>query len=293
MEYYNEQETQNHKVIKIKYLNNYKNKSYNHSSTDDIFQNKKGKSLHKIYNKFLVNPYLVRNSRYRNALNNINQTQDNNNRYKNIYDYINRKEEKNNEDKNESIINNSNKELNTPLNNNFNHIFPNINNKQDDNIVSKNKSIRNNFFNEANKNKNQEEYKNYPINNINVNKYNDIEFPKIKNNNFNTIERPIEYNINDKSDHNDIYFTNNNNKLSLSYDVKNRKDIRNIIGNQYISPIIAKIAKHNYLMRNPYSYKDEYLGPTSLKNNPILYPISTYKFDFNRYIKNYHVNKFV
>jgi len=292
MEYYNEQETQNHKVIKIKYLNNYKNKSYKHSSTDNIFQNKKGKSLHKIYNKFLVNPYLVRNSRYRNALNNINQTQDNNNRYKNIYDYINRKEEENKEDKKEPIINNINEELNTPLNNNFNHIFPNININKEDNMVNNIKSIRQNFLNETNKNKNQEEYKNYLINNINVNKYDESEFPKIKNNNFNIIERPIEYNINDRNDHNDIYFTNNNNKLSLSYDVKNRKDIRNIIGNQYISPIIAKIAKHNYLMRNPYSYKDEYLGPTSLKNNPILYPISTYKFDFNRYIKNYHVNKF-
>jgi len=292
MEYYNEQETQNHKVIKIKYLNNYKNKSYKHSSTDNIFQNKKGKSLHKIYNKFLVNPYLVRNSRYRNALNNINQTQDNNNRYKNIYDYINRKEEENKEDKKEPIINNINEELNTPLNNNFNHIFPNININKEDNKVNNIKSIRQNFLNETNKNKNQEEYKNYLINNINVNKYDESEFPKIKNNNFNIIERPIEYNINDRNDHNDIYFTNNNNKLSLSYDVKNRKDIRNIIGNQYISPIIAKIAKHNYLMRNPYSYKDEYLGPTSLKNNPILYPISTYKFDFNRYIKNYHVNKF-
>ena len=292
MEYYNEQETQNHKVIKIKYLNNYKNKSYKHSSTDNIFQNKKGKSLHKIYNKFLVNPYLVRNSRYRNALNNINQTQDNNNRYKNIYDYINRKEEENKEDKKEPIINNINEELNTPLNNNFNHIFPNININKEDNMVNNIKSIRQNFLNETNKNKNQEEYKNYLINNINVNKNDESEFPKIKNNNFNIIERPIEYNINDRNDHNDIYFTNNNNKLSLSYDVKNRKDIRNIIGNQYISPIIAKIAKHNYLMRNPYSYKDEYLGPTSLKNNPILYPISTYKFDFNRYIKNYHVNKF-
>ena len=46
-------------------------------------------------------------------------------------------------------------------------------------------------------------------------------------------------------------------------------------------------------MGNPYSDKNEYLGPSYLKNNPILYPISTYKFDFNRYINNYHVKKFV
>ena len=46
-------------------------------------------------------------------------------------------------------------------------------------------------------------------------------------------------------------------------------------------------------MNNPYSEKRENLGPTRLINNPILYPISTYKYDFDRYLKDYHLNKFV
>ena len=72
MEYYNERENQNHKMIRIKNINNYKSRAYKHSSTDNIFKNNKGDTLHKIYNKFLINPYLVRNSRYINTLNNIN-----------------------------------------------------------------------------------------------------------------------------------------------------------------------------------------------------------------------------
>ena len=85
--------------------------------------------------------------------------------------------------------------------------------------------------------------------------------------------------------------------MYLSYDKKGKnylnKSIDYIENNEYISPVIAKIAKHNYLMRNPYSDKNKYLGPSRLINNPILYPISTYKYDFDRYLKNHHVNKFV
>jgi hypothetical protein len=130
-------------------------------------------------------------------------------------------------------------------------------------------------------------------NNTSIPEYPNI--PKINNNM--SIERTIEYNIKNEKEYNDSFYTNNNNKLYLSYDKKGKnylnKSIDYIENDEYISPVIAKIAKHNYLMRNPYSDKNEYLGPSRLLNNPILYPISTYKFDFNRYIKNYHVNKFV
>ena len=272
MEYYNEIEIPNYKVIRIKNVNPYKN-HYKHSSSDNIFVNNERNSLHKIYNQFLVNPYLIRNNKYRNALFNINKTQDN---------Y---------EKKMKENINESKKKLN-PINYNKNLNYKdghreiiNLANKN----YSKNKcdtNIRNQIFSEEKKNRCQKEYNNdyrKPSNNINT-----IEFPKIKNKSNNTIERAIEYNINLNNNCNDIFFTNNNNKLSLSYELKNKSNIK-----QYISPIIAKNAKNNYLIKNPYSYKLEYLGPSTLKNNPILYPISTYKFDFNRYIRNYHVNKFI
>lgn len=293
MEYYNEQETPNHKVIQIKNFNHFKNNSYKHSSTDNIFKNKKGDTLHKLYNKFLVNPYLIRNSRYKLAINNnINFTQDENN-YKNNNNYNQTNEKEIYEDKKEMIQNmpNNINKIENEKNNNIN--FPNINNFQKENLIKSPKNIRKQILKEENKSLySEDEYKNNTIN-----KNENIEFPKINNNNlkfnYKAIERPIEYNVVYKNNNNDIYYSNNKNKLSLSYDIKNRKNFKNIEENLYISPIIAKIAKHNYLMRNPYSDKDEHLGPSYLINNPILYPISTYKFDFNRYIQNYHVNKFV
>lgn len=297
MEYYNEQDIPNHKVIKIKYLNHYKNKPnkpYSHSSTDNIFLNNNTNNLHKIYNKFLVNPYLIRNSRYQNAVNDYNQNQEY--KYNKMF-YYNRK---NNSNENEDFIKIKQPELSMPssygtVNNSIytipqseGSILPNIKNNQtnNDNSIQKDEIINH----EKNKNIYQEEYKVKPISNRNGQ-----EFPHIKNKlNYNTIERPIEYNIShSKNNDNDIYFINNKNKLSLSYDIKNRKNKRIFEENQYISPIIAKIAKHNYLIRNPYTNKEENLGPSMLRNNPIIYPINSYKFDFDRYIKGFHVNKFV
>jgi hypothetical protein len=310
MEYYNEQDIPNHKVIKIKYLNHYKNtpnRPYIHSSTDNIFLNKNVNNLHKIYNKFLVNPYLIRNSRYQNAVNDYNQSQE----YKyNKFFYYNKKNEKRNfSEENEDFIKSQKPEFNIPYSYETNHksidtvpqnegsILPNIKNNQSNNDNSFQKDeiifhpkIKNIINNEENKNIYQEEYKTKPLYNKN-----EQEFPQIKNNlKYNTIERPIEYNINhSKNSDNDIYLINNRNKLSLSYDIKNRKNKRIFEDKQYISPIIAKIAKHNYLIENPYTNKEENLGPSMLKNNPILYPINTYKFDFDRYIRGFHVNKFV
>ena len=295
MEYYKEQETPNHKLIQIKNFNHFKNISYKHSSTDNIFKNKKGDTLHKLYNKFLVNPYLIRNSRYQIALNNkINFTQDDNNN-KNNFNNNQTNEKEIYEDKKEIIQNKPNEIKNNNIKNEENHNinFPNINNYQRENLIKSPKNIRKQILNEENKNIYREDE-----NKINpLNKYENIEFPKINNNNYKfnykSIERPIEYNVIYNNNNNDMYFSNNKNKLSLSYDIKNRKNLKNIEENFYISPVVAKIAKHNYLMRNPYSDKNEYSGPSYLKNNPILYPISTYKFDFNRYIQNYHVNKYV
>ena len=80
-----------------------------------------------------------------------------------------------------------------------------------------------------------------------------------------------------------------NNRLRLSYD-----NIRRSYNNKgYVSPIIAQIARKNYLGNNPYTDKEQNLGPTMLKNNPILFPIDTYKFDFNRYIKDDYLNKYI
>ena len=276
MEYYNELEIPNYKVIKIKHLNHYKN-NYKHSSTDNIFENNKGNNLHKIYNQFLVNPYLIRNDKYRNALFNNNKTQDN-------YQKNNLRKMKENIDERKTKMNPINYNKNSNYKDEPGEII-NLANKNN-NKNNYNINIRNQIFNEEKKNRYKEEYNDdyiNPKNNIHT-----IDFPKIKNKNGNTIERAIEYNINLNNNCNDIYFTNNNNKLSLSYELKNKSNMK-----QYISPIIAKIAKNNYLIKNPYSYKHEYLGPSTLKNNPILYPISTYKFDYNKYIRNYHVNKFI
>ena len=55
-----------------------------------------------MYNKFLVNPYLIRNSRYKNALNNADTTRINN-RYQNMRNFIIPKEEIINEEKKESF----------------------------------------------------------------------------------------------------------------------------------------------------------------------------------------------
>ena len=74
--YYNKNVNQNHKIIKLKNINNYKGRAFKHSSTDNILKNNKGDTLHKINNKFLINPYFVRNSRYINRLNNINYTKE-------------------------------------------------------------------------------------------------------------------------------------------------------------------------------------------------------------------------
>jgi hypothetical protein len=123
MYYYNEKEIPNHKEIKINYLNNNK-KKFIHRSTDNIFGTYRGYTLHTIYNNFLVNPYLVRNRRYQNAINENyekNRTLNNKNRYmynKNVNNII----EKNNINsiRNEYSNDNNNIKIN---NNNMSAIY--------------------------------------------------------------------------------------------------------------------------------------------------------------------------
>ena len=321
MKYYNEVEIPNHKEIKISYLNKNKRKKF-HRSTDNIFETYRGYTLHTIYNNFLVNPYLVRNKRYQNAIND-NAENTHTFRYKNRYLYNNNNlnsvnEFSNNKKRNENINGNinyieNNAELNYERKNygegqnnilKFPKINSNFSNYNNNNLKNGKFILRKKIINEENKNKPIYENTKFQTiddviptkrNNISIPEYPKI--PKINNNNNMSIERTIEYNIKNEKEYNDSFYTNNNNKLYLSYDKKGKnylnKSIDYIENDEYISPVIANIAKHNYLMRNPYSDKNEYLGPSRLLNNPILYPISTYKFDFNRYIKNYHVNKFV
>ena len=280
---YNKKEIQNYKLFNIKNMNNYKNKSYRYGSTDNIFENNKENSLHKIYNKFLVNPYLIRNRRYPYLINSNNET--NQNKYNNNFHYITPNLIKKNmlksqidEENNLNKSNEKEKEIN----------FPSIDEQTNNNMINS-QTVETN--NNVRKIRNKIYYRNNREESLEENKANNmVDFPRINSREHNTIERPIEYNINNN---NDIYYTKNKNQLNLSYDVKNERKYQMIDNHEYISPIIAKIAKHNYLMRNPFSDKNEYLGPSRLRNNPILYPISTYKFDFDRYIKNYHVHKFV
>ncbi len=323
MYYFNQREIPNHKEIKINNLSDYKKKKV-HRSTDNIFGEYRGYTLHTIYNNFLINPYLVRNSKYHNALNAQNQKtqilKHYNNKYllnknQNVLNEPIRNERKgggylglcsNFEDNNESNENMRYKMIeNYNYNQNTNLMFPKINNNNylnNKNYINVKKKIRNYEI------KNKLFYENNlkEINDINFSLGNNISkyqtFPKKYHNKSMIIERPIEYIIKTQNKFNDSFYTNNYDKLCLSYDSRGRKnnkysnksvDYSLDYDNEHISPVVAKIAKHHYLMRNPYSEKDEYLGPTRLTNNPILYPISTYKYDYERYLKNYSVNKFI
>ena len=319
MNYYNENEIPNHKVVEIIYLNNNR-KNKLHKSTDNIFQAYQGNTLHKIYNNFLINQYLVRKNKYQNAINE-NKEKTKTLRYKirnldnknlnNIKEFSNNlgrngyhKDNEINYSENNSFSNYCKKnyyELKNSLK--FQHV--NKYNYNQNYLNYFKNGMRKKIINEKNKNEffngNNSKIEIGPI--LSESNY-QPHYPKIGKiekinmNNSISIERPIEYNIKNERDHNNSFYTNNNDKLYISYDIKRRnnnlnKSISYIGENEYISPVIAKIAKRNFLMNNPYSEKRENLGPTRLINNPILYPISTYKYDFDRYLKDYHLNKFV
>ena len=329
MYYFNERERPNHKEIKINNLSDYKKKKV-HRSTDNIFGEYRGYTLHTIYNNFLINPYLVRNSKYHNALNDQNPKTQILKHYNSKYlhnknqnvlsEPISERKgggygEYSRMDTNFDDYNESNDYMKYKRNENYknynynynqptNSMFPKIN--ANNYLNNKNYiNIRKKMMNEEIKNRQFYENNLKEINDINFSLGNNISkyqtIPKKYYSNSMIIERPIEYIIKTQNTFNDSFYTNNYDKLYLSYDHRGRNnrysnksvDYDIDYDNEYISPVVAKIAKHHYLMRNPYSDKKEYLGPTRLRNNPILYPISTYKYDYERYLKNHYVNKFI
>ena len=224
-------------------------------STDNLFDMSKGDTLHKLYNNFLINQYLFPKKRYRNALN--NSIQGKNDSYLNYQNNFQDISERNNNNiyRNSSTI--EVKESHCPLYN-YNRFIK--------------KNFHNNRYNEDNK--------------INYH----YELPKLDY----SIQKSIQYNYDKidceqgKENHSERCYNN----FIHPYDFKKAKN-KNNLPKIKITPVVEKIIKHNYIMKNPFSEKKDYLGPSSLKNNPILYPISTYKFDFKRFMRDYYVHKFI
>ena len=266
--------------------------NYVRNSSEDIFKRNKFVNYDKIYNQFLTSPYppmyYKRSARYNDDLYKIKSM----NEKENLVDKdINNYQYTHPQDYNEIRLLNQNKinSYNTKINNEYNYLNNNKDLEEEikkEPIYSRNKILDKSLINNS---------RNYHYNNYgNLTEYDDI---NINNN----LDYQISNNINDKntldvknSFHkmNNINNLNNidinNNRLSVSND-----KIRETYNNKgYVSPIIAQIAKKNYLENNPYSAKEQNLGPSMLKINPILYPIDTYKFDFNRYIKGDFVNKY-
>ena len=82
------------------------------------------------------------------------------------------------------------------------------------------------------------------------------------------------FNYNNKSWQYNPYYNQN-------YKYINRRD------NSY-SPIKDNIARVHYLSENPYSNKNDNLGNTELKHNPVVYPIDVYNYD--KLNKNRNIN---
>ena len=252
MDYYNEEEVSYNGPNDYYKRHKIMNKNI---SSDNIYKTNKSMNLHNIYNQFLVSSYPPK--------------------YNNLYN-----------------IKYTNNNITTHFHKNIS--IPKINS----NNVNYNSSHTQGYFVDKNnykKNSSSFRIEKYQFNiQDSINKYEGQlkdDNSRKKSYNHNIIERPIEYNINVNNNYTDNFYTNNNNKLSLSYDIKFSNN--NLLKNKYTSPIITNIAKKNYIQNNPFSDKNIYLGPTMLKTNPILYPIDTYKIDFNRYIKDNYVNKFI
>ena len=275
--------------------NNFHN-SYIRNNSDNNLIKKNFINYDKIYNKFLISPY--RPIYYNRSTIDFDNQYDNN-----IYKEITK--EVNDDDNNNYLYRQAqtNNDLNTLdaqiKNNNFSRNIRNDyqylnNNKFTENEMRRiqqtpsNERYSNNNFHynmnkdEINLNENVNNYNNYQLT-----EDSNIIHDYSKKNAYELNEKELFNKRNDNSAN--LNTINNNDKLHVSYDnIRERNNNRG-----YVSPIITQIAKKNFLGDNPYSDKEQNLGPTMLKNNPILYPIDTYKFDFNRYIKGDFVNKFV
>ena len=289
----------------MSYINNYNSititprnrirHNYLRNSSEDILKRNNFINYDKIYNQFLTSPYPpmyyqrpvkeienqynLKQIKEKETLDDGSNNNNNNNNYQ--YNYPT-------EDYNELNLLNQNRINSYNTKNNDEYKYLNYNKTIEDekkSILSRNKILNKSLLNNRNYHYNDyDRTENDDINN-NINNINN----QILNNN---IHDKNSYDLNEKNlfhkKNNDI----NNNRLVLSYDnIKNMRENNDNKG--YVSPTIAQIAKKNYLGNNPYSDKEQNLGPSMLKSNPILYPIDTYKFDFNRYIKGEYVNKFV
>lgn len=152
--------------------------------------------------------------------------------------------------------------------------------------------------NEQNKNENNYQY-NRSYNNYHYNNNkNDTTNQNIKSyNNYKITESQYNKNNNNQYNYNQRYLRNNsfsNNRDLYHADVNSfgvfDESSRNTNNKGYISPIITQIAKKNYLVDNPFTGKNQNLGPTTLQSNPIVYPINTYKIDLNRYMNKFSLN---
>ena len=297
-------------------VNNYYTRNRRINNSFDKY-GRNGVTLHNLYNKFLIlkypNPRNRRNynnTTKSNTNNNINNNNDFNNEnnnnlnsqqyYNDLTSTLNRnnnEENKYNKLQEEKPIKFSNRTPNiqqhavrigyTP--NKINQPYQLSNEIQYQEINDKNNNIYTNNYNNNCNNKNND-YNNNFNNNCDSN-----------NNNYNNNCDNNNYNNND--------YNNNYHRKILSTPIKNRnynyykkselldQDVdecsRSSKNKGYLSPVISNIAKHYYLSGNPYSDKNEDLGPSNLKVNPIVYPIDSYRFDFNRYIRGDYVKKFV
>ena len=288
----------------MSYINKYNSINYdernifdkNIFNEENIFRRPRFINYDRIYNRFLTNHYpplyyknssievdnLTKNKIFEEA-NKIYEDKDENlyekrrpDEYENIYSL--------NKEKN---YNNHNQDL---KNDYFKNDFPL---KEDRNQKIKESPSEN----EQNKNENYQynpSYNNYHYNNNESDKINQ----NIKNyNNYKITES--HYNKNNENQYNNNQRYLRNNSFSTYRDL-NKEDInsfgafdessRNTKNKGYISPIITQIAKKNYLGDNPFTGKNQNLGPTTLKSNPIVYPINTYKIDLNRYKNKFSLN---
>ena len=284
----------------MSYINKYNSINYdernifdkNNFNEENFFRRHRFINYDKIYNRFLTShypPLYYKDSSVEIEVDNLNKNKNFEEAHK-IYEdegeniYKKRKQFENNDYiyslNEEQNYNNHNQDL---KNDYYKNDFPL---KED-----KNQKIKESLNeNEQNKNENFQLYRSYNNYHYNNNKSDTIQ--NIKNyNNYKITES--HYN-NNQNNYNQRYLRNNsfsNNRDLYNSDINSYdafdESSRKTNNKGYISPIITQIAKKNYLVDNPFTGKNQNLGPTTLKSNPIVYPINTYKIDLDRYMNKF------
>ena len=269
--------------------NDIQNNYIRNNSSEHIFKRNTFLNYDKLYNQFLTSHYppiyykrLNKNYNYQNKYDINKLVNDENN-----YNYSQSQNYKNYELLNREGINSYNSKINKEnyyLNNNpikEEEIYKNQIQSPIKKILNSSSINPNENYN-YNDNIDEKDNRNYQLTDNYINEYENKRNNKLQSNENELLDNKI----NNENIYNTINY--NNNRLDLSSD--NIKKFYRRDG--YVSPIIAQIAKKNYLGGNPYTDKEQNLGPTMLKNNPILYPIDTYKFDFNKYLKDGYSNQY-